>query len=113
MTEPRKVLINGHLVRLAGDHMPDVEVASRVRMLMRDQIDHEAICVTARDRIMWLSQEVERLSEALKAIRQYGSDTLSGRSPDDGPDDRKWQRDAVREMTRRARAALPERRADG
>ena len=42
--------------------------------------------------------------EALKAIAQYGSDTLSGRV--DGPDDREWQREAVREMTKRAIAAL-------
>ncbi|MBA1366795.1 hypothetical protein [Burkholderia gladioli] len=44
------------------------------------------------------------LVEALQAIAQYGSDTLSGRI--DGPDDREWQREAVLEMTRRARAAL-------
>lgn len=48
--------------------------------------------------------EVARLREALESIRQYGSDTLSGRA--DGPDDRNWQRDGVREMTRRARTAL-------
>ncbi|WP_186145968.1 hypothetical protein [Burkholderia gladioli] len=44
------------------------------------------------------------LVEALQSIAQYGSDTLSGRT--DGPDDRDWQREAVLEMTRRARAAL-------
>ena len=47
---------------------------------------------------------VEPLVEALQSIRQYGSDTLSGRA--DGPDDRQWQRESVLEMTRRARAAL-------
>lgn len=45
------------------------------------------------------------LLEALDAIRQYGSDTLSGRA-DGGPDDRAWQRGAVIEMTRRARLAI-------
>lgn len=50
---------------------------------------------------------IEHLTEALKAIRQYGADTLSGRA-DGGPNDRDWQRDAVREMTRRARVALPQ-----
>jgi hypothetical protein len=44
------------------------------------------------------------LREALDSIRQYGSDTLSGRA--DGPDDRDWQRAAVLEMTNRASAAL-------
>jgi len=48
--------------------------------------------------------ENERLRAALDSIRQYGSDTLSGRT--DGPDDRKWQRDAVLEMTNRASRAL-------
>ena len=52
-----------------------------------------------------LRAEVERLRETLTAIRQYGSDTLSGRA-DGGSDDREWQRDAVREMTKRARVGL-------
>jgi hypothetical protein len=48
----------------------------------------------------------DALIDALESIYQFGSDTLSGRSPDDGPDDRKWQRDAVVEMTKRARIAI-------
>jgi hypothetical protein len=44
------------------------------------------------------------LLNALESIRQYGSDTLSGRV--DGPDDRAWQREAVNEMTKRARLAI-------
>lgn len=31
----------------------DAEVAGRVRMLMRDQLYHEAVYVAARDRILW------------------------------------------------------------
>lgn len=42
--------------------------------------------------------------DALEGIAQYGQDTLSGRT--DGPDDRFWQRQAVAEMTQRAKAAL-------
>ncbi|EKD89692.1 MAG: hypothetical protein ACD_33C00005G0007 [uncultured bacterium] len=38
-------------------------VANEVRMLMRDQLNHESICTAARDRIMYLSQEVQRLTE--------------------------------------------------
>lgn len=52
--------------------------------------------------------EIARLREALGSIRQYGNDTLSGRA-DGGPDDRKWQREAVIEMRNRARAALQEK----
>ena len=49
-------------------------------------------------------REIARLRDALSAVFQYGSDTLSG--PVGEPDDRKWQRAGVLEMTRRARAAL-------
>ena len=48
---------------------------------------------------------IPEVVEALKGIRQFGSDTLSGRA-DGGLDDREWQRDAVIEMTKRARIAL-------
>ncbi|HEY9145621.1 MAG TPA: DUF551 domain-containing protein [Thiobacillus sp.] len=47
---------------------------------------------------------VEAMREALESIRQFGADTLSGRV--DGPADREWFKDGVREMTRRARLAL-------
>lgn len=57
--------------------------------------------------IQALLAEREALREALDGIRQYGSDTLSGRA-DGGVDDRAWQRDAVLEMTKRARIALTE-----
>lgn len=50
------------------------------------------------------AEQVRVLREALGAIGQYGSDTLSG--PINGNDDRKWQRDAVLEMTKRAQQAL-------
>lgn len=50
------------------------------------------------------AEAAPELVEALQSIAQYGSDTLSGRT--DGPDDREWQREAVLEMTHRARAAL-------
>ena len=51
---------------------------------------------------MMTNQEAMKLAlEALKGVYQYGSDTLSG--PVKGqPDDRKWQRDGVLEMTNRA-----------
>jgi len=45
------------------------------------------------------------LYEALESIRRYGLDTLSGRA-DGGEDDRQWQREAVNEMTKRARIAI-------
>jgi hypothetical protein len=51
-----------------------------------------------------MSESPQRLRAALESIWQYGADTLSGRT--DGPDDRAWQRDAVREMTMRTRDGL-------
>lgn len=51
------------------------------------------------------------LIDALEGIFQYGSDTLSGRA-DGLPDDRAWQRAAVVEMTKRARAALAKARGE-
>jgi hypothetical protein len=44
-------------------HLSDLEMAGKVRMLYRDQLDHEAVCVGARDRIMYLSQQNEELSQ--------------------------------------------------
>lgn len=41
----------------------DEWIANAVRMLMRTDLDHEAICCASRDRIMRLSLEVERLKE--------------------------------------------------
>lgn len=44
------------------------------------------------------------MRDGLVSIRRYGLDTLSGRT--DGPADAAWYREAVNEMTRRARVAL-------
>jgi hypothetical protein len=77
---------------------PDPEVADafyRVTVQQRDAAWAESAGRQA---------EIERLRDALDSVRQYGSDTLSGRT--DGPDDREWQRDAVLEMTNRAGRAL-------
>ena len=43
----------------------DLDVAFRVRMLQRSQLNHEAVCTGARDRIMYLSQTLERTQKAL------------------------------------------------
>jgi hypothetical protein len=43
--------------RAAGGDLSDADIANRVRMLMRDQLDHEAVCTMARNRIARLSYE--------------------------------------------------------
>lgn len=62
------------------------------------------------DAVERLAAEVAALREELKSIRQYGSDTLSGRAG--GSADRDWYREGVREMTKRARAAIDAARKD-
>jgi len=68
--------------------------------VFRDACD-EAGCEYDNEALL---SSIANLKAALESIRQFGSDTLSGRA--DGPDDREWQREGVREMTARARAAL-------
>jgi len=52
--------------KMAFAHLSDLEMAGKVRMLYRSDLDHEAVCVGARDRIMYLSQQHEELQ------RNYG-----------------------------------------
>lgn len=47
--------------------LSDIEVAHKVRMLFRDTLEHEVIVCGARDRIMWLSQENERLKKQIES----------------------------------------------
>lgn len=51
---------------MCGQHLSDLEVASEVRMLTRSQLDHEAVCTMARDRIMYLSQQLEKAHKAIE-----------------------------------------------
>jgi hypothetical protein len=48
--------------------LSDEEVAGLVRMLMRDQFNHEQICCVARDRILHLTQDRARLLTALQDL---------------------------------------------
>lgn len=84
--------------RLAEVERERDELASKLSHLV-DSLKH------AEARALAAEARIAVLEKALESIRQYGSDTLSGRA-DGGSDDRQWQREAVREMTRRARAAL-------
>lgn len=62
----------GHKREAAYPWLSDVEIAGEVRMLMRNDVAHEAIVCAARDRILHLSEEVERLrGSAWLPIRDY------------------------------------------
>lgn len=59
---------------MAFGHLSDLEMASKVRMLMRSDLDHEPVCTGARDRIMFLSQKLDDVEKLIKqAIDEYGS----------------------------------------
>ncbi len=58
-----KIMVYGHL--------SDTEMAVKVRMLMRDTLSHEAVCCGARDRIMYLSQELERERRGIAECRSH------------------------------------------
>jgi len=53
---------------MAGEKFTDQEVAYMVPMLLRDQIDHEAVCVIARDRIEALVRDRADLRAKLEAL---------------------------------------------
>ena len=65
MGEKKTALINGHVREIDWADRSDIEVAGRVRMLLRSDLNHEFVCCAARDRIMYLSQENARLREQL------------------------------------------------
>ena len=48
--------------------LSDIEMAGKVRMLYRDTLEHEAICTGARDRIMYLSQQLEKSNKLLEKV---------------------------------------------
>lgn len=63
---------NGHEdMPIMGAQFSDFEIAAKVRMLMRDQLDHEAVCVMARDRIMGRSKQAAEMLTALKAAEEW------------------------------------------
>lgn len=68
---------NGHTHAIRRPDLPDDEVAAMVRMLMRGDLNHERICVIARDRIMALlkektelEQRTERQTEEIQRLRK-------------------------------------------
>lgn len=58
---------NGWTHEISGPELSDREVARRVRMLTRSDLDHEFVCCLARDRIMALVKENEELRVRIQA----------------------------------------------
>ena len=62
LTDFWKDIVTGDKVeksKMVLAELSDLQVAGKVRMLMRGDLDHEMVCTAARDRIMYLSQQVE------------------------------------------------------
>lgn len=58
-------------IKIGYPDYTDEDIAHMTRMLMRDDWNHESICVTARDRILCLLKEKEELLETLAFARQH------------------------------------------
>lgn len=56
---------------LAFGHFTSDEMANKVRMLTRDSLMHESVCVGARDRIVWLAARYE---EAIAQCTEHQRD---------------------------------------
>jgi hypothetical protein len=62
----RTFVFLGHTRTISCSELSDEEMAGTVRMLLRSDVFHEAICVGARDRILCLTQENTALRKQLK-----------------------------------------------
>lgn len=97
-----------------GADLSDAQVASRVRMLMRDDLDHEMVCVMARDRIRHLSSVCSESIKALEIARNFIAEELACREqsmlPESSKDDGMYIASA-REALRVVNSAI--RQADG
>lgn len=77
---PKPFTHNGIAREAAMPYLSDEEMAGLVRMLMRDDIGHEAVVCAARDRILHLSQAMVSardavLEEAATEVESAGGDS--------------------------------------
>lgn len=72
--EPAKKLYThmGHTHEVSYPHLSDEDIAHKVRMLMRSDLDHEGVVVGARDRILYLIARNKELSAALRSALAPG-----------------------------------------
>lgn len=72
---PKYFQHNGHQREADMPWLSDVEMAGTVRMLLRSDLAHEAVVCAARDRILHLSQKLERnefdIRETLRAVLHF------------------------------------------
>ena len=69
---------NGHTDKPIGyADKSDEQVAREVRMLMRDQLNHEGVCTMARDRIMCLTKEKATLQAEVVRLKTEHDEDIS------------------------------------
>jgi len=68
--------------QLCGGHLTDEQVAYQTAMLMRNDPSHEAVLITAKDRIRWLSTHLQianaRISELESGRPKLSEATVTG-----------------------------------
>lgn len=83
--------------------MTDLQMANKVRMLMRNTLEHEAVCCGARDRIMLLSQQLEKAMARTAHLERCLADAAALMQPSEMPD----AAEAVKNLTEQVEAAPP------
>lgn len=78
--EPRTYTWNESTHRIQSPHLSDIEVAATVRMLMRNQLDHESVCTLGRDRIVHLSERLLAVQAIIAGEENCPSDEVSAES---------------------------------
>ena len=63
--------LNGQLREVSYGDLSDEDIATMVRMMCRSDLNHEAVCVAGRDRILHLSQKCKALVEAIEAVQDW------------------------------------------
>ena len=81
LSRVQKIVVDGYM-RMPYGHLTHEQMAGMVRMLMRDTLNHEAIVVAARDRIIYLAREVEDLKEVLSGVIPNGYKLLRNSTND-------------------------------
>ena len=61
------------LSTMAYGFKSDMEIADMARMLTRNDLNHEAVCTASRDRIMYLSQQVQKWKDIAEEAAVAGT----------------------------------------
>lgn len=69
LAEHHATAVSDELRETAGGHLSHDELARQVRMLLRGDYNHEAVCLMGRDRIVWLARKLDELIAAAKTVQ--------------------------------------------